>query len=188
MDYLIGFDIGTTSTRCILVDKAGKLIASATKEYPMDTPKPGWAEQHPDSWWEASMDTIKSVLKESKVIPSKIAAIGLSGQMHGSVFLDKAGKVIRPALLWCDQRTTGQCQTIYDIFGGQEQFIKLSYNKALTGFTAPKILWLREVEEDNYRKTSRILLPKDYIRYKLSGTYATEVSVTLPHSLVQFLS
>ncbi|MCK5567316.1 MAG: xylulokinase [Actinomycetia bacterium] len=176
MDYLIGFDIGTTSTRCILVDQAGKLIASATKEYPMDTPKPGWAEQHPDSWWEASMDTIKSVLKESKVIPSKIAAIGLSGQMHGSVFLDKAGKVIRPALLWCDQRTAGQCQTIYDIFGGQEQFIKLSYNKALTGFTAPKILWLREVEEDNYRKTTQILLPKDYIRYKLSGTYATEVS------------
>ncbi len=176
MNYLIGFDIGTTSTRCILVDQTGKLIASATKEYPMDTPKPGWAEQHPDSWWEASMDTIKSVLKESKVIPSKIAAIGLSGQMHGSVFLDKAGKVIRPALLWCDQRTAGQCQTIYDIFGGQEQFIKLSYNKALTGFTAPKILWLREVEEDNYRKTTQILLPKDYIRYKLSGTYATEVS------------
>ncbi len=176
MDYLIGFDIGTTSTRCILVDRAGKLIASATKEYPMDTPKPGWAEQHPDSWWDASVDTIRSVLKESKVIPSKIAAIGLSGQMHGSVFLDKAGKVIRPALLWCDQRTADQCQTIYDIFGGQEQFIKLSYNKALTGFTAPKILWLREIEEDNYRKTTQILLPKDYIRYKLSGTYATEVS------------
>ena len=176
MDYLIGFDIGTTSTRCILVDQAGKLIASTTKEYPMDTPKPGWAEQHPDSWWEASMDTVRTVLKESKVIPSKIAAIGLSGQMHGSVFLDKAGKVIRPALLWCDQRTNSQCQTIYDIFGGQEQFIKLSYNKALTGFTAPKILWLREIEEDNYKKTSRILLPKDYIRYKLSGTYATEVS------------
>lgn len=176
MDYLIGFDIGTTSTRCILVDQAGKLIASATKEYPMDTPKPGWAEQHPDSWWEASMDTVRTVLKESKVVPSKIAAIGLSGQMHGSVFLDKVGKVIRPALLWCDQRTADQCQTIYDIFGGQEQFIKLSYNKALTGFTAPKILWLREIEEDNYKKTSRILLPKDYIRYKLSGTYATEVS------------
>ena len=176
MEYLVGFDIGTTSTRCILIDKSGRLIASATKEYQMDTPKPGWAEQDPDSWWGASVYVIKEVLEKSKVDPNNISAIGLSGQMHGSVFLDDSGKVIRPALLWCDQRTSSQCNTIYDTFGGEEEFIKLSYNKALTGFTAPKILWLREVEPQNYKKTSQILLPKDYIRYKLSGTYATEVS------------
>jgi len=176
MTYLIGFDIGTTSTRCILINIYGKLIASALKEYPMDTPKPGWAEQHPDSWWEASVYTIKEVLAKSKVDPKDIKAIGLSGQMHGSVFLDCHGKVIRPALLWCDQRTSSQCDAIYDTFGGEEEFIKLSYNKALTGFTAPKILWLREVEPDNYKKLSQILLPKDYIRYKLSCNYATEVS------------
>ncbi len=175
MDYLIGFDIGTTSTRCIIIESGGKLIASATKEYPMATPKPGWAEQDPDDWWRGVLSTIREVLKKSGIDPSDIAAVGLSGQMHGSVFLDKSGSVIRPALLWCDQRTDSQCQKIYDIFG-YEGFIKLSYNKALTGFTAPKILWLREAEPENYKKLSQILLPKDYIRYKLSGTYATEVS------------
>jgi xylulokinase len=176
MHYLIGFDIGTSSTRCILIDIKGRLIASSTKEYDMDTPEPGWAEQHPDLWWEASAETVKDVLDKSKVNPKDIAAIGISGQMHGSVFLDKDGKVIRPALLWCDQRTNPQCKSIYDTFGGESQFIKLSYNKALTGFTAPKILWLKDNEPQNYKTLSRILLPKDYIRYKLSGTYATEVS------------
>jgi len=176
MDYLIGFDIGTTSTRCILIDTNGKLIASATSDYQMDTPRPGWAEQDPDNWWEATVITIKEVIEKSEVNPSGISAIGLSGQMHGSVFLDKEGKVIRPALLWCDQRTQPQCDSIYETFGGEEEFIKLSYNKALTGFTAPKILWLREVEPDSYKKVDKVLLPKDYIRYKLSGTFATEVS------------
>ena len=176
MNYLIGFDIGTTSTRCILIEASGKLIASATKEYPLDTPKPGWAEQDPDHWWAASVYTIKEVLAKSKVDTGDISAIGLSGQMHGSVFLDKDGKVIRPALLWCDQRTQVQCDAIYDTFGGEEEFIKLSYNKALTGFTSPKILWLREAEPENYNRLDKILLPKDYIRYKLSAAYATEVS------------
>ncbi len=176
MNYLVGFDIGTTSTRCILIDTSGKLIASAIKEYPLDTPKPGWAQQDPDHWWEASVYTVKEVLTESKVDPGDISAIGLSGQMHGSVFLDKDGKVIRPALLWCDQRTQEQCDAIYDTFGGEDEFIRLSYNKALTGFTAPKILWLRQAEPENYNKLDKILLPKDYIRYKLSGAYATEVS------------
>jgi len=176
MDYLIGFDIGTTSTRCILIDANGKLIESATSDYPMDTPRPGWAEQDPENWWEATVNTIKEVIEKSNIEPSDISAIGLSGQMHGSVFLDKKGKVIRPALLWCDQRTQAQCESIYDIFGGEAEFIKLSYNKALTGFTAPKILWLRDMEPDNYKKVDKILLPKDYIRYKLSGVFATEVS------------
>lgn len=119
---------------------------------------------------------MKQVLAKSGIDPKEISAIGLSGQMHGSVFLDGDGRVIRPALLWCDQRTSSQCDEIYSTFGGEGQFIKLSYSKALTGFTAPKILWLREVEPENYKKLAQILLPKDYIRYKLSGTYATEVS------------
>ncbi|MBC8389723.1 MAG: xylulokinase [Actinobacteria bacterium] len=175
MAHLISFDIGTSSTRCILINEDGKLIASAIKEYPLFTPKPGWAEQDPEDWWKATVFTIKEVLTKSKINPSNIAAIGLSGQMHGSVFLDKGGKVIRPAILWCDQRTEAQCKEIYDIFG-YEGFIKLSYNQALTGFTAPKILWLKEVEPENYKKVIQILLPKDFIRYKLSGEYATEVS------------
>jgi xylulokinase len=176
MDYIVAFDIGTTSTRCILIDRSGKLIASAEKGYPMDTPRAGWAEQDPDNWWKAAVHTIKEVLSESKIDPEDILAIGLSGQMHGSIFLDGEGNVIRPAILWCDQRTSSQCQKIYDIFGGEEEFIKLSYNKALNGFTAPKILWLAEVEPDNYKRLFKILLPKDYIRFKLSGIYATEVS------------
>src|SRR4030042_1924746 len=101
MDYLIGFDIGTTSTRCIIIDRSGKLMASASKEYPMDTPRPGWAEQDPDQWWDATVYVIKEVLAKSKIDPQNISAIGLAGQMHGSVFLDREGKVIRPAILWC---------------------------------------------------------------------------------------
>jgi len=175
MNYLIGLDIGTTSTRAILIDEDGKLISSDTSDYPLITPRPGWAEQHPEDWWNATVDVIKKVIEKSKVSPKSIAAIGPSGQMHGSVFLDKDGNVLRPALLWCDQRTQKQCDEIYDIFG-YENFIKLSYNKALTGFTAPKILWLRENEPDKYKNIYKILLPKDYVRFKLSGTYATEVS------------
>ena len=175
MRFLLGLDVGTTSTRTIIIDENGKLIASSTSDYKLITPKPGWAEQNPDDWWTASIKTIKDVIKKSNVSPEDIVCIGLSGQMHGSVFLDSDGNVIRPAILWCDQRTYEQCETIYKIFG-YDGFIKLSYNRALPGFTAPKILWLRENEPENYKKVSKILLPKDYIRYKLSNNYATEVS------------
>jgi len=175
MRFLLGLDVGTTSTRAILTDENSKLIASSISDYKLITPKPGWAEQIPIDWWIASIKTIKDVIKKSNVSPENIACIGLSGQMHGSVFLDSSGNVIRPAILWCDQRTIKQCETIYKIFG-YDGFIKLSYNRALPGFTAPKILWLKENEPENYKKVSKILLPKDYIRYKLSNTYATEVS------------
>ena len=178
MDYLLGIDIGTTSTRAIIIDENGKLVASSTKDYPLITPKPGWAEQNPEDWWNAAVYTIKDALKSSNISPKDISCVGLSGQMHGTVFLDKEGKVIRPAILWCDQRTNDKCDKcdkIYKIFD-YDDFIKLSYNKALPGFTAPKILWLREVEPENYKKVSKILLPKDYIRYRLSGKYVTEVS------------
>jgi len=175
MRFLLGLDVGTTSTRAILTDENSKLIASSISDYKLITPKPGWAEQIPIDWWIASIKTIKDVIKKSNVSPENIACIGLSGQMHGSVFLDSSGNVIRPAILWCDQRTIKQCETIYKIFG-YDGFIKLSYNRALPGFTAPKILWLRENEPENYKKLFKILLPKDYIRYKLSNNYATEVS------------
>lgn len=175
MRFLLGLDIGTTSTRTVIIDENSKLVASSTSDYKLITPKPGWAEQIPDDWWIASIKTIKDVIKKSNVSPENIVCVGLSGQMHGSVFLDSSGNVIRPAILWCDQRTFKQCETIYKIFG-YDGFIKLSYNRALPGFTAPKILWLRENEPENYKKVSKILLPKDYIRYKLSNTYATEVS------------
>lgn len=175
MKFLLGLDIGTTSTRTAIIDENSKPVASSISNYKLITPKPGWAEQIPDDWWIASIKTIKDVIKKSNVSPENIACIGLSGQMHGSVFLDSSGNVIRPAILWCDQRTFKQCETIYKIFG-YDGFIKLSYNRALPGFTAPKILWLKENEPENYKKVSKILLPKDYIRYKLSNTYATEVS------------
>ncbi len=175
MKFLLGLDIGTTSTRALLINERNKIVASSTDDYKLITPKPGWAEQIPDDWWIASIKTIKDIIKKSNVSSKNIACIGLSGQMHGSIFLDDKGEVIRPAILWCDQRTYRQCETIYKIFG-YNGFIKLSYNRALPGFTAPKILWLRENEPENYKKVSKILLPKDYIRYKLSNIYATEVS------------
>ncbi len=175
MKYLIGMDIGTSSTRAIIINEDGKLIASASADYPLITPKPGWAEQNPNDWWEASIKVLRKVLQDSKVSPKDIAGIGPSGQMHGSVFIDSNGDVIRPAILWCDQRTQNQCEKIYQTFG-YEGYIKLSFNKALTGFTAPKILWLKDNEPENYNKIYKVVLPKDYIRFKLSGVYATEVS------------
>jgi len=174
-NYLLGIDVGTSGTRCILIDEEGNIAASAIKEYPLYTPKPGWAEQNPSDWYDASISTMKEVLEANNISGKQVKAIGLSGQMHGSVFLDKDNNVIRPALLWCDQRTEPQCREIYDIFG-YENFIKLSYNKALPGFTSPKIMWLRENEPENYAKVCKILLPKDYIRFMISGTYAAEVS------------
>ena len=174
-NYLLGIDVGTSGTRCILIEEDGTVAASAIKEYPLYTPKPGWAEQNPSDWYDATISTMKEVLEVNGISGSSVKAIGLSGQMHGSVFLDKNNDVIRPALLWCDQRTEPQCKEIYDIFG-YENFIKLSYNKALPGFTSPKILWLSENEPENYGKVFKILLPKDYIRFMISNTFATEVS------------
>lgn len=175
MKFILGLDIGTTSTKALLINENCKLVASSISSYKLITHMPGWAEQNTEDWWLAVIKTVKDIIKKSDVLPENIACIGLSGQMHGSVFLDNKGSVIRPAILWCDQRTYKQCDTIYKIFG-YNNFIRLSYNRALPGFTAPKILWLKENEPENYKKISKILLPKDYIRYRLSGIYATEVS------------
>jgi xylulokinase len=172
----LGIDIGTTGTRTIAIDETGKVLASASAEYPCDYPKPGWSEQDPDLWWSATVATIRDVLAQAHLKPAEIAGIGLSGQMHGSVFLDADGHVLRKALLWNDQRTGAECDEIERRAGGRESLIRMVSNPALTGYTAPKILWVRNHEPQVWEKVRQVLLPKDYIRYRLSGTYATEVS------------
>ncbi|MBU0606924.1 MAG: xylulokinase [Armatimonadetes bacterium] len=175
MPYLLGVDVGTTGAKTILVDHKGKLVARVTVEYPLYSPQPGWSEQEPEDWWQATVASIRGVLTESGVKADRIAGVGLSGQMHGSVFLDAAGKVIRRALLWNDQRTAEQCAWITQQVGRKVVQAE-TCNPVLTGFQAPKIIWLRDHEPANYERIAQVLLPKDYVRYRLTGEYATEVS------------
>ncbi|MGE5549456.1 MAG: xylulokinase [Bacteroidota bacterium] len=175
MKYLLGIDIGTSGTKVILVSPEGRVAGSSLAEYGLSLPRPGWAEQDPSTWWDATIAATRRAMAQAKAEPAEIVGVGLSGQMHGSVFLDRHGEVIRPALLWCDQRTADQCREITEIIGA-ERLLALVANPALTGFTAPKVLWLREHEPENYGRVTRILLPKDYIRYRLTGVFATEVS------------
>jgi xylulokinase len=172
----LGIDIGTSGTKTIVIDESGTILASASAEYPCDHPRPGWSEQDPDSWWRATVSTVREVLAKGSFKAADVAGIGLSGQMHGSVFLDAEGKVVRPALLWNDQRTVAEAAEIEAKAGGREGLVRMVANRALVGFTAPKVLWLRNQEPANFDRVRQILLPKDYIRFKLSGTYATEVS------------
>ena len=146
MAFLIGIDVGTTGVEALLIDEQGRVHARATIEYPLSHPQPGWAEQDPEDWWNAVVDAIKRLLFISKVFPKDIKGIGLSGQMHGSVFIDKSYQVIRPAILWCDQRTQEECDEIASKAGGVKRLIDLVSNPALTGFTAPKILWFKKHE------------------------------------------
>ncbi len=176
MSVTLGIDVGTSGTKTLAIDEKGAILASASAEYPCDYPRPGWSEQDPDLWWSATVATIRDVLSQADLKPADVAGIGLSGQMHGAVFLDGDGHVIRKALLWNDQRTKSECAEIEARAGGREALIRLVANPALTGFTAPKILWLRNHEPENFAKVRQVLLPKDYIRFRLSGTYATEVS------------
>jgi len=176
MALLCGIDIGTSATKALLCTERGRVLATASVEYPVHTPRPGWSEQEPEDWWRATIKTIGAVCRKAKKKPSQIAAVGLSGQMHGSVFVDKSGRSLRRALLWNDQRTAAQCEQIEKRAGGRKQLIQMVSNVALTGFTAPKILWVRENDPRTYGKTRKILLPKDYIRLRLTGQYATEVS------------
>ncbi len=172
---LLGIDVGTSGTKTLLVDEGGQVLASATCEYPLSTPRPGWAEQDPGHWWEAARATIRTVLERAGVSGASVKGVGLSGQMHGSVFLDGTNRVLRPALLWCDQRTVAQCEWITRTVGA-ERVVELTSNPVLTGFTAPKIIWLRDHEPETYARVRKVLLPKDYIRLMLTGAYATEVS------------
>jgi len=175
MAYLIGIDVGTTGTKTLLIRDTGEVVASATDEYPMYTPRPLWAEQDPEDWWRATILSTRQVLRESGIDPAEISGIGLTGQMHGMVMLDAEGNVLRPCIMWNDQRTAAQCDWIMNTVGRQ-RFLDLTLNLALPGFTAPKIIWTRENEPAVYARCAKVLLPKDYIRYRLTGTYATEVS------------
>jgi xylulokinase len=172
----LGIDIGTSGTKTIAIDDKGTILASASAEYPCDHPRPGWSEQDPELWWDATKKTVAQVMTSSRFQRDDVIGVGLSGQMHGSVFLDGAGEVIRPALLWNDQRTARECAEIESKAGGREALIRLVANPALTGFTAPKLLWVRKHEPQNWDRVRQVLLPKDYIRYRLTGTFATEVS------------
>jgi xylulokinase len=176
MPHLLGIDIGTSGTKALICDEDGKVLATATAEHPISSPKPGWSEQDPRDWWNATCTATRQVLKKAKLKPADVGGIGLSGQMHGSVFLADGDKPLRPALLWNDQRTAAQCAEIESKAGGRERLIQMVANPALTGFTAPKILWVREKEPKVYAKTRHILLPKDYIRFCMTGEYASEMS------------
>ena len=175
MNYLLGIDVGTSGTKTVLFDTAGGVIASATYEYTMQQPQNGWAEQNPEDWWKAVRLGVAQVLRDSGIHASDIRGIGISGQMHSLVMLDENNRVLRPAILWCDGRTTAECDEIHQRVG-KERLIELTANPALTGFTAGKILWVRKHEPEIYEKCRHILLPKDYIRLMLTGEYATEVS------------
>lgn len=173
MSYFIGIDSSTTATKAILVDEAGMVVGVAASEYTFETPKPLWSEQHPQLWWDASVKSIRQVLAETGIDSADVKGIGLTGQMHGLVLLDAHGEVLRPALLWNDQRTGAECDEIRNKLG-KKNLVQITGNDALTGFTAPKILWVKNNEPDIYAKVKQILLPKDYVRYKLIGQYATD--------------
>lgn len=173
--YLIGIDLGTSGTKTVLFDAGGTVIAEATAEYPLYQPKNGWAEQDADDWARAGMDTLRAVIEKSGIDPGSVAGIGISGQMHGLVMLDEDGRPLRRSIIWCDQRTAKECGEITERVG-RERLIEITANPALTGFTASKILWVRNNEPEIYARCRHILLPKDYLRYRLTGLFATEVS------------
>lgn len=177
MPHLLGIDIGTSGTKTLICDGRGRVLATAMSPHDISSPKPGWSEQDPEQWWSATCKATKAALRKAKLKKTDIGAIGLSGQMHGSVFLGPDGdtKPLRPALLWNDQRTATQCDEIEKAAGGRKKLINMVGNPALNGFTAPKILWVRQHEPRVYAKTHHILLPKDYIRLCMTGEYATEV-------------
>ncbi len=175
MRYLIGIDVGTTGAKTILVSEEGEVIASSLEEYPLYTPYPKWAEQDPEDWWMATASSISNVLRESGVDPEDIKGIGLSGQMHGLVLLDKDNKVLRPCIMWCDQRTTEQREWIMNTVG-EDLMVQIAGNPALEGFTAPKVIWVKQKEPEIFAKAKTMVLPKDYVRFRLTGEIAMEVS------------
>lgn len=175
MNYVIGIDVGTSGVKTVLFSEDGKLCGSASGEYPLYQPKNGWAEQNPDDWWEQTSLTIRRILNDTGISPKEIHGLGLTGQMHGLVMLDKNGIVLRNAIIWCDQRSSAQCDKMtHDLT--RDKIMECTANPALTGFTAAKLMWVMENEPEIFQKCSHILLPKDYIRYKLTNTFATDMS------------
>jgi xylulokinase len=173
MAYTIGIDVSTTATKALLCDEHGHVTAVAATEYGFDAPHPLWSEQDPALWWNGTVESVRNLLAQSGVDTGDILGVGLTGQMHGLVLLDGDGNVLRPSILWNDQRTAAQCDEMRDRVG-RERLIQITGNDALTGFTAPKILWVAENEPDLYARVRHILLPKDYIRYRLSDIFATD--------------
>jgi len=170
---LLGLDISTTGAKALLINLDGEVIASATTPLSLQTPYPLWSEQNPGEWWQGIKTSIQEVLAEKNTSPDSIAGVGLTGQMHGLVMLDKTGQVLRPAILWNDQRTGPQCDQIRERVGRQ-RLIQITGNDALTGFTAPKILWVQEHEPEIFARSRHVLLPKDYIRYRLTGEFGMD--------------
>ena len=175
MGHIIGIDVGTTGAKTILIDEDGNLKASSFKEYPLHTPYPKWAEQDPEDWWRATVESIREVMDRSEVDPDEVKGLGLSGQMHGLVLVDKDLNVLRPAILWCDVRTTEQCEYIREKVG-MEDLVRITCNQPLEGFTAPKVIWVRQNEPQIFERAYKMMLPKDYVRFRLTGEIATEVS------------
>ena len=174
--HLIGIDVGTGGSRAVLIDSAGRIVASATVEHsPFVSIQTGWAEQDPRDWWRASAAAIRSAITQAGVAPEDIKAAGLSGQMHGAVLLDAADEVLRPAIIWCDQRSADQCHKLTTRVGAS-RLIELTCNPALTGFTLPKLLWVRDHEPETWQRVSSVLLPKDFVRFRLTGDKATDVA------------
>lgn len=173
MTCFLGIDTSTTSSKALLIDQQGEIVAVASSPHTLQTPKPLWSEQDPQEWWQAVSASIRLALQKAGINGEAVSAIGLTGQMHGLVLLDQAGQVLRPAILWNDQRTQAQCEEIHRRVG-RERFIQIAGNVALTGFTAPKIVWVAQYEPEVYAKAKHVLLPKDYIRFRLTGEYAMD--------------
>jgi xylulokinase len=169
MSTLVGLDVGTSGVKALAVSESGEVLARAEVDYPLSMPRPGWSEQDPEDWWRATQQAL------DRLAARDVAGIGLSGQMHGLVVLDAAGEVVRPAILWNDQRTAAECEEI-EARIGLERLIELTGNRALTGFTAPKLLWLRTHEPDAYARIARVMLPKDYVRLRLCGEHAIDAA------------
>ena len=174
--YLIGVDIGTSGTKSIIADETGRVVASCTEEYPLYTPRPGWAEQRPEDWWGAVVKSVSTIIAKAQLPASELAGLSLSGQMHGLVALDGDMRVIRPAMLWCDQRTESQCEWITQKAGGLDKLVALTNNRMLTGYTGGKLLWLRDEEPENFERMKVFVNPKDYIRLMLTGEVAIDMS------------
>ncbi|MDQ3349947.1 MAG: xylulokinase, partial [Acidobacteriota bacterium] len=173
---VLGIDVGTSGSRALLLGEDGKLMGSTPADHaPFRSPMAAWAEQDPEDWWRASQEAVRALLQRTGVSPASISAVGLSGQMHGAVLLDENGGVLRPAIIWCDQRTEQECRWL-DRLIGPARLLELTANPALTNFTLTKLLWVRTHEPGIWSRVRHVLLPKDYIRYRLSGEYAIDVA------------
>jgi xylulokinase len=173
LSFLLGLDVGTTGLKALLIDRTGRVIAETLSEYPMSSPQPLWAEQNPEDWWQAAVKSIRQVLGKSS--HRRVAAIGLTGQMHGLVLLDDKGKVLRPCIMWNDQRSAPQCATVTERVGAK-RILELTGNPLLPGFLAPKLEWVRVNEPDVFQRIDKVMLPKDYLRYRLTGEFQSDTS------------